>query len=474
MNQLLSRPFGSFQLVKSQTPIIRQLITLICIFVIANGLFWGAPALANFYYQDKILPGVAVQSVSVGGRSFSEAFQALSQNPVELKRLTSLIFKDEVQSATLSELGAQEDIKAELVEAYQVGRQKPYLANRHIPKKFKLNEEKLKQTVTRLFGELAEQPTNARLVIDQGRVKIEPSKSGHTYNWPAIGGQVLASLDQPDRPITIQTQKIDAPVLSAHLIDWQAKIERLLERPLTMVIDQEAIKIPKEEIGQWLSIKQDSRPVSATINQASIEAYVDRLAKKYNAQAIPEISLEDGTIEQPGAKGRELKKAELVGSFLTALNEDKASLVTQVAFQEVPYRQKTKTRGYTAGLADGKYIEINLAEQTMYVFEGDNLISTYPVSTGKWSMPTPEGEFAINNKIEVAYSKRYNLYMPKWQSFIGSKYGIHGLPYWASGYVEGEDHLGRPVSHGCVRLSHADAASLYDQVEVGTKVYIHK
>lgn len=42
---------------------------------------------------------------------------------------------------------------------------------------------------------------------------------------------------------------------------------------------------------------------------------------------------------------------------------------------------------------------------------------------------------------------------------------LHGCP--------DDTELGIPRSHGCVRMRNADVMSLYDQVSVGTKVYLH-
>lgn len=124
-----------------------------------------------------------------------------------------------------------------------------------------------------------------------------------------------------------------------------------------------------------------------------------------------------------------------------------------------------------------KKIDVNLSEQKMYAYENDALVYEFVISSGKPRTPTPEGEFYINNKIELAYSRVYRLYMPNWQAFIGSKYGIHGLPFTKRGkritWIEGINHLGFPVSHGCIRLSWEDAATLYSWTEIGTPIYIH-
>lgn len=59
-----------------------------------------------------------------------------------------------------------------------------------------------------------------------------------------------------------------------------------------------------------------------------------------------------------------------------------------------------------------------------------------------------------------------------WLGFIGSAYGIHELPEWPGGYKEGKSHLGRPVSHGCVRLGVGSAEWLFNWADIGTEVII--
>ncbi len=89
-------------------------------------------------------------------------------------------------------------------------------------------------------------------------------------------------------------------------------------------------------------------------------------------------------------------------------------------------------------------------------------------------MDTPRGEFKVSNKHPRPWSKQYGLYMPYWMAIMSSgKYGIHELPEWPSGYKEGENHLGTPVSHGCVRLGVGAAKRVYEWAEIGTPIIIH-
>lgn len=123
---------------------------------------------------------------------------------------------------------------------------------------------------------------------------------------------------------------------------------------------------------------------------------------------------------------------------------------------------------------EGRYIDVNLAEQIMVLFEDGRAVKSYLISSGKRGMDTPKGEFSIHNKAPRPWSKAYGLYMPNWMAFTADgKFGIHELPEWPGGYKEGANHLGRPVSHGCIRLGVGAAKEVYDWTDTGTAVVIH-
>jgi lipoprotein-anchoring transpeptidase ErfK/SrfK len=118
-------------------------------------------------------------------------------------------------------------------------------------------------------------------------------------------------------------------------------------------------------------------------------------------------------------------------------------------------------------------VEVDLKKQKIYYFVDNYKWKEFKVSTGKKSMPTPKGSYKIQNKVKKAWSKTYGLWMPYWLGLNTNGVGIHELPVWPSGYREGENHLGTPVSHGCIRLGLKDAPYLYERLQVGTTVKIY-
>jgi len=167
-------------------------------------------------------------------------------------------------------------------------------------------------------------------------------------------------------------------------------------------------------------------------------------------------------------------------------DQDGLSDYWELKFQTDPQQSDSDQDGYFDGVEiDYAYdplsaqsdrlsqrIEINLSEQKLFYFLDDQLWKEFLVSTGKASMPTPQGEFEIVNKNSKAWSNTYKLWMPYWLGLANGSFGIHELPLWPNGYREGENHLGKAVSHGCIRLGVGSAQYLYDRLEIGTKVVI--
>ena len=82
----------------------------------------------------------------------------------------------------------------------------------------------------------------------------------------------------------------------------------------------------------------------------------------------------------------------------------------------------------------------------------------WPVSTGNPSHETPNGSFRTFRMEEDHYSKEFDdAPMPHSIFFTKIGHAIHG--------TDSEGRLGTPASHGCVRLSRANASTLYALVE---------
>jgi L,D-transpeptidase catalytic domain len=114
---------------------------------------------------------------------------------------------------------------------------------------------------------------------------------------------------------------------------------------------------------------------------------------------------------------------------------------------------------FATGAAQAKIsITVDKNEQMMTVAVDGVERYHWPVSTGNPSHETPNGSFRTFRMEEDHYSKEFDdAPMPHSIFFTKIGHAIHG--------TDSEGRLGTPVSHGCVRLSRANASTLYALVE---------
>jgi lipoprotein-anchoring transpeptidase ErfK/SrfK len=101
--------------------------------------------------------------------------------------------------------------------------------------------------------------------------------------------------------------------------------------------------------------------------------------------------------------------------------------------------------------------KIDVSSQTMNVFVDGALTYSWPVSTARKGYHTPRGTYGVQSLQRMHYSRKYdNSPMPHSVFFKGG-FAVHG--------THAVGALGRPASHGCVRLAPGNAAELYSLIQ---------
>lgn len=120
-----------------------------------------------------------------------------------------------------------------------------------------------------------------------------------------------------------------------------------------------------------------------------------------------------------------------------------------------------------------KQIKVDLSQQKAFLFESGVLVKEFVISGGLADTPTPVGEFKVVYKQEQLYSKIAKCDLSYWVGFTNDGlYGFHETPV-CNGIRDGEEEIGNPASHGCVRLKVGDAQYLYNWAEINTLVKIY-
>lgn len=129
-----------------------------------------------------------------------------------------------------------------------------------------------------------------------------------------------------------------------------------------------------------------------------------------------------------------------------------------------------------------KYMEADLSQQKLFLFENQELIRTLRISSGKY-YPTPTGKFKVLNKAVNAYSEIFDVWMPYWMAFgysseLNAYFGLHELPYWidpgGTKIQRPREKIGTPSTGGCIALDIGEAKELFDWAENGTPLSIYE
>ena len=122
------------------------------------------------------------------------------------------------------------------------------------------------------------------------------------------------------------------------------------------------------------------------------------------------------------------------------------------------------------GVTNGRWIEVNLYNQTLSVYDNDQLVFATLIASGMAPFYTRPGLFQIQTKkltenmTTSDLSDYYYLEDVPWTMYFDEARALHGA-YWRTLF-------GYPQSHGCVNLSPGDAHWLFDWAHVGDWVYV--
>jgi lipoprotein-anchoring transpeptidase ErfK/SrfK len=101
-------------------------------------------------------------------------------------------------------------------------------------------------------------------------------------------------------------------------------------------------------------------------------------------------------------------------------------------------------------------VRVSNSAQRMSVYVNGALAHSWPVSTARKGYRTPVGTYGVKRMERMWHSRKYDWSPMPHSLFFAGGYAIHG-----SYSVR---QLGRPASHGCIRLAPGNAAKLYSLV----------
>jgi lipoprotein-anchoring transpeptidase ErfK/SrfK len=265
----------------------------------------------------------------------------------------------------------------------------------------------------------------------------------------------------------------------------RARLSADFSRPIPVVYGDKKWRVSLQQLGAGASIdgavaKALAARPGATFglrvrwSSAKVKQFVDGIARTIDTQPV-DASLVSVTTSGPqisdSKDGIEVRRPLLQLRLARALSHGLRSRVG------VPTRPLPATK---TSSDFGSIIWISRGSNTLRLYDGESLVRSFGVATGQAIYPTPSGMWHIVDMQEnpwwippdSAWAQGEKPVPPgpgnplgtRWMGLDAAGVGIHGTPDAAS--------IGYSASHGCIRMHIPDAEWLFNNVSVGTPVYI--
>jgi uncharacterized protein YraI len=162
------------------------------------------------------------------------------------------------------------------------------------------------------------------------------------------------------------------------------------------------------------------------------------------------------------------EQAWVSGEFATAYNVETVPEVDAPKGAVSPNPDVIPSPARPSEISEARWIDIDLTDQRVTVYERGSPIYQTLVSTGLPNTPTPTGQFRIWIKLRYDDMSGPDYYLEDvpYVMYFYQGYGFHGV--WWHG------NFGYPMSHGCVNLPNGADEWLFNWAEIGTLVNVHE
>lgn len=319
------------------------------------------------------------------------------------------------------------------------------------------------------FNQTATMPTDANItyVEEKGEFAVVGESTGTALNADIVGADVVQDAREFTTSRVLDDAALAAPAQLAEdaaLVDAINTANLILNREVAVVHDgKEIARVNKDLLRDWIIVGDGW---AVTMDGEAIWDWVDANVSKavVSEDDLHVYGLDVDTTAWHVQEALEQGKGNTVEATVVVTTE-KPPLTPEAASR-------------------GRHLDVNISYQyaRFYDASGKIIWETYIV-TGNTSegRDTPCGDFSILSKQRSQTligddedgdgEPDYRSYVEYWMPFRSGGYGLHDAS-WRSSF--GGTIYQYAGSHGCINLPSAKAAELYNIVNVGDKVYVHK
>jgi len=447
----------------------------------AGFLLVSANTAAAAYFLNRVYPGVKVAGVSLGRLDRAEAESRLGRQLSGYQ--LDLTVDGQHYQAKPEQLGANYNLDATYEAAFAVGRNLPFPVGlwsaRHATPllyAYQVDEGQLADFVNHLATAHSSAAVDAVVTVVNGKVSVTPDQNGVGVNKQHLTLSLEEALADQQGQLSLPRESIPADIKAADTTTTVSAAQKLMATQIELTYNDKTFVPSAAIIGSWLVFTKSGDQLTVTVDPAKVGGYVNGLGNS-GINVDPKnhlINTVNGQVsgEEQGVEGTAIDTDSLVNQIVPAVNGGQTKIA--ITTHSVPFKTVYNN---TINLDFGRYIEINLSMQHLWVYQDHQVVFDSPITSGATGagFPTVQGLFSVEAKQTdrnlngYAIGYNYNVYVQYWMPFY-KDYGMHDAS-WRSSFGGQDYYYGG--SHGCVNMPLESAAWIYNWADVGTPVWIH-
>ncbi len=429
------------------------------------------------YFSRHFFPNTMINGQKADNKSATPVKENLTKD-ITGHDLTLIEREEKTEIIEAKDIGVTLDYKNLVYQA--VIRQNQWIWPREIFKKHEIHLEPEMVYDEKLLEEKIEEldvmnptedipPKDARIILKDDKFYIVREKKGNQLKKKTFRETVKSYVDKSETKLDLEEEKCyKSPKYYAEDETVRAALKKAKKYAASSILYElagESKVLDDGEINKWILVDSDMK---VSLDEDKIAEYVEKLASEYNTVGHP-ISFVNHSGESMliggGTFGYEIDEEEEVKQIVKDIEEGK-NITRKPAYSHEP--PSDSSTGYWS-----TYIEINIAQQHMWMVKNGQEIVSTDVVTGDVTEGngTPTGAYYIFYKERNATLKGQGYASPVdyWAAF-NNNVGIHDAS-WRKSYG-GTIYQGNG-SHGCVNTPYSNAKTIWENVELGTPVFVY-
>lgn len=275
--------------------------------LIATYIILALVIVYHAYYAKRIVRGVKIGSVRVGGLTYDKALEKLKNTENSLDKRIIFKYQDKTFEITTEKIGFVYDWNSSVARAFEVGRTKNIFIDTkdklaglvksiYITPFYDYEDKVLENELLLVKGEVSKVPTDAHFVLDdKGTVSIVDAVEGYRISEDSLKKVVIYAFDkfaygEKDLPVYKVTPSISRQDLELR----QDFVTKIVGKSFVVNYKNKNWKLSKKQMIELISFKKEKDILDVSLNPITFDSFVELLKQEVDILPRGQVTEVDG------------------------------------------------------------------------------------------------------------------------------------------------------------------------------------